>query len=258
LTGGKDPDEIINRYGPSRIQTLLDGAVNETEYKLSGAKSKFDLNSPDGRLGYLNEAIKVLAGLSSSVELDIYASELSNELEVSKEAILTQIKTQSGRLKKEKSREREKELFKEAKKELTRSGPNNRGPSKVAGKEVMAEELIISILLENPDYYEKFSQRLVPGLFSNELYKRIYGVVSKRIEEGRPIDLTFLSQYFSNDEMALITRLMKKGKELVNPLDQYSDCVSVLEKAASKDEKPDLSKLSDEEYLELFKKKRQQ
>lgn len=257
LTGGKDPDEIINKYGPSRIQALLDGAVNETEYKLSAVRSRFDLNSPDGRLGYLNEAIKVLALLNSAVELDIYATELSNELEVAKEAILVQVKTQSGKLKKEKSKEREKELFKEAKKELQRSGPVSKGPTKLSGKEIMAEELIVSILLENPDYYDKFSKRLLPELFSNELFKRLYGVLSKRIEEDRPIDLTFLSQHFSNDEMTVITRLMKKGKELSNPLDQYADCVRVLEKAAMKDEKPDLSQLSDEEYLKLFKKNNQ-
>lgn len=35
LEGGKDPDEIIKNYGAQRFQAIIDGAANDTEYRLS-------------------------------------------------------------------------------------------------------------------------------------------------------------------------------------------------------------------------------
>ena len=45
LSGGKDPDEIIKNHGPERFRALLQGAANDTEYKILKARNKYDVST---------------------------------------------------------------------------------------------------------------------------------------------------------------------------------------------------------------------
>ena len=91
LSGGKDPDEILRQYGPDRLRDLLEGAANDVEYRLLREREKFDVSIPDGKVSFLTAAIGVLAQVDSPIERDVYAGKLASELEVGKEAILSQL-----------------------------------------------------------------------------------------------------------------------------------------------------------------------
>ncbi len=67
-----DPDDVIKTYGGRGFQKILDEALPLVEFKLNFAKSKYDLSAVDGRVKYLNEAIEVLAAISSGVERELY------------------------------------------------------------------------------------------------------------------------------------------------------------------------------------------
>ena len=72
-----DPDDVIKTYGRDGYQKILDEALPLVEFKLKYLKQKYDLSNVDGRVKYLNEAIDVLASLSSSVERELYTSTVS-------------------------------------------------------------------------------------------------------------------------------------------------------------------------------------
>lgn len=92
LEGGKDPDEILKNFGAGRFKSLLEGAANDVEYRILRARDGIDVTTDDGKNRFLAAACAVLAELRSPVELDIYAARLSEELGVSKDAILAQTK----------------------------------------------------------------------------------------------------------------------------------------------------------------------
>ena len=96
LSGGKDPDEILRQYGPDRLRDLLEGAANDVEYRLLREREKFDVSIPDGKVSFLTAAIGVLAQVDSPIERDVYAGKLASELEVGKEAILSQLNGRSA------------------------------------------------------------------------------------------------------------------------------------------------------------------
>ena len=96
LQGGKDPDEIIRVHGKEMFAKLLNNADNDTEYKLSVIRSKYDVQSSDGKVNFLREAANYLA-TTDSLERDVYAMRLADELGVSKDAMLQQIKQASRR-----------------------------------------------------------------------------------------------------------------------------------------------------------------
>ena len=61
LTGGKDPDEIIKTQGRGKMETIINSALNNTEYALSQIEKKYDPATEDGKVAFLNEAVNVLA-----------------------------------------------------------------------------------------------------------------------------------------------------------------------------------------------------
>ena len=50
LSGGKDPDEILRKYGPERFRSLIDGAANDIEFELLKARDGLDLATSDGKM----------------------------------------------------------------------------------------------------------------------------------------------------------------------------------------------------------------
>lgn len=72
-----DPDDVIKTYGREGYQKILDEALPLVEFKLKYLKTKFDMINVDGRVKYLNEAIDVLATLTSSVERELYTGTVS-------------------------------------------------------------------------------------------------------------------------------------------------------------------------------------
>ncbi|HPU59199.1 MAG TPA: DNA primase, partial [Candidatus Avimonas sp.] len=91
IPDGKDPDEFIKKYGPERFKLLLEKSANDIEYQLIQLGKKHSLETSDGRVSYLREAAILLSRLNSSIERDVYAGKLADELNVSKSALLDQI-----------------------------------------------------------------------------------------------------------------------------------------------------------------------
>jgi DNA primase len=251
LTGGKDPDEIIKKHGRERFQSLLDGAANDIEYKFFREREKFDTTTPDGKLNFLNAVVAVLAGLHSALELDIYASSLAEELAVSKTAILDQVKEQ----KRKHGRIKEKERFKTAQRELQGFGDKVNPQRSKNTRAVKAEEILISALLNNPDFYKKLSGKVNPDDFITDFNKRVFALLYKRLSEGKGVELTLLSNDFSDEEMNKVTALFVKGAQLSNTIAECEDCIRALRDERDKLEEVNPAEISDEEFLKLFEKK---
>ncbi|HZK38865.1 MAG TPA: DNA primase [Clostridia bacterium] len=252
LSGGKDPDEILKKPGGTdRFRNLLDGAANDIEYKLLHEREKFDTATPDGKLNFLKAAVPVIARLQGAIERDIYASSLSQELSVDKEAILMQVKQHNKKM----GRVWDKERFKAAKREV--AGYSDKINIQRGGKTraTKAEEVLITTLLNNPDFYKKISEKVGPNDFMTDFNKRLFELLFTRLHDGKSIDLTLLSGSFTAEEMSKVTALYVKGAEITNTLTECEDCIAVLAEEKESLEVVNPAELSDEEFSKLFQKK---
>ncbi len=109
LQYGKDPDEIIKNVGAEKFAAMIDGATNETEYKLLNLRNRFQLNTTQGKIDFMNGAVEILAD-SPPIEQDIYLSRLSEELGINKEAAKTQMSNYLDKI----SSRKKRELFRKA------------------------------------------------------------------------------------------------------------------------------------------------
>ncbi|MEG2677550.1 MAG: DNA primase, partial [Oscillospiraceae bacterium] len=90
IDGAKDPDEYIKKNGVDRFRELVDKSSNSVEYELRRARLKYDIETDNGRVQYLKDASEILARTTSPTERDLFAGRVSQDIGVSKEAILLQ------------------------------------------------------------------------------------------------------------------------------------------------------------------------
>lgn len=252
MTGGKDPDEIIQKFGAEGFKRCLDSASNDVEFSLLSERSKYDISSPAGRSDYLKAAAAVLASLNSPVELDIYISRLSEEFSVNKDAVAAQVKIErEKRAKKQKN-----EFYREVRDSVINQGDKinkvNTQRTK-ALRAAKAEEILIASFMSDPELYRKLESKLTPELFVTDFNRRVFSAISERIKDGRPVGLSFLASEFTPEEISVIARIETVSTDISNSVRECEDCINVLKKEKNRhiDVKP--SEMSDEDFMKLFK-----
>lgn len=249
LTGGKDPDEIIKKYGAQRFRDIINGAANDTEYRLLRARQGIDLSTDDGKVKYLSAATEVLAGIPSPVEVDVYASRLANELGVDKLAIESQVKYKREGLRKRRMAQREQDQ-----KRLLINGQNTKNPERSQHlRAAKAEETLIASLMRNPDFYNKLRDELSADYFVTALNRRIFSVILSRLDEGGNTEPYFLSSEFTPDEMDEVERIFRSAAQLSNTVEECVDCIKILKEEKNKPESIKASELSDDDFAKLFR-----
>ena len=247
LEGGKDPDEIIKKHGRERFEKLLNKADNDTEYKLSKLREKYIVETDDGKLNFLREAVKILA-FCDSIERDVYAMRLSDELGVGKDAILNQI-TELRR--KENYRKTKAELSTAQKRVQTLDAAAD--PQRLKNvRAAKAEDTILITLLNNASFYKNFKERLSKDVFVTPVNKRLLEIIVNRLEESESIDISHLSQYLTSEEVSVVARLLANQAMVSNTLKECEDCLLVLEEEKKKRETPTPANMSDDSFLEFF------
>lgn len=250
MEGGKDADEIIRKHGKERFGDLLKEASNKTEYKLLEERGKYNLATDDGKLRFLMAATQVLASCGS-IEQDIYATRLSNELGVNVDSIKAQIKSAAAKQRRiEESRRRT-----ETAEMLTKSNEDKNNPERSKNlRAAKAEETLIASLMRNPDFYNKLKEKILPDDFVTMFNRRVFECLVKSLENGIEPNLSAFSADFTPEEMDSVTRISLISSSLSNTLRECEDCIKILKDSVSS-RPEDASTMSDEEFLKLFKKK---
>ncbi len=250
LEGGKDPDEILKNFGAGRFKSLLEGAANDVEYRILRARDGIDVTTDDGKNRFLAAACAVLAELRSPVELDIYAARLSEELGVSKDAILAQTKG----IAKARYRQTEKHILrdvqdfeKKAEKVINTVNPE-RAKHRRAAK---AEELLCASLMHNPEFFSQIKEEITAQDFVTAFNARVFAELVVQLSDIGQFSLSALSG-FSSEEIGAVARMQTLIPRLANTLAECRDCIKVIAEEKAKTVKGAPSELSDEEFLKLF------
>ncbi len=248
LTGGKDPDEIIRKYGKEKFQGLIDGAANDIEYGILRERDKYDLDSIDGKTKFLTAVADILSG-SNPIVQDAYASKLASEMQVSKDAIMQEVR----RAYKRKAAAAEKNRFSEIVRESS-SMKDEINPDKPKHlKAAKCEETLLATLMLNPDFYPKLRDKITDELFVTEFNRRVYASLSKRLEEGRSIELSMFASEFTPEEMGRLAQLSTMSGKISCTVAECDDCIKVLKQEKAKTTAVNPADTNDEEFRNLFK-----
>lgn len=223
IPDGKDPDEFIKKNGPDRFRALIDGAVSDVEYKLLMAAKDIDLDADDGKLKYLSAAAEIIAEQSDIMTRDIYIGRLSDKYGVSRTALETKVKE----LRKKYVRVREKkEIDGIIRPKFTKNDVNPEKRISVRGTN--AEETLIAVLMQHPDFYKIAEEKLPPDKMITSLNRRIYETILSTLREGRSLDISVFAEKLLPAELGLLVSLQNSDKAGINAKTVLNDCIGVI------------------------------
>ena len=223
IPDGKDPDEFIKKNGPDRFMGLIEGAVSDIEYKLLTAAKNIDLEGDAGRLQYLSAAAEIIADENDIMTRDIYIGRLCDKYGVSRTALETKIN--DIRRKSAKVRQK-KEISDIIRPKYSNSDINPQRRISVRG--TAAEETLIAVLLQHPDFYVTAKEKLPSDKFITSLNRRIYEIIINTLEDGRALDIAVFAQQLLPAEIGYLVSLQNGDKAGVNAKTVLNDCIKVI------------------------------
>lgn len=255
VPSGKDPDEFIRskgENGPAAFKLLIEKCGNDIEYRLMKLKENYNLNTTDGKVAFLNEAVKIVATIESPIERDVFASKLCAELEIDKNAFLEQI----SKVKRRDRRENIKKETRQIQAELNgQSDKINREHYKKP-RSSSAEEALLVYLINNPDYANSISERVTPDKFSNSLIKRYYEYVLSKIKSGYE-PLTSVSSDFNSDEVSYLYKLISTTIPATSTREAVEEYINVINEESNKLTSDKLADMSADDINDYIMKMKQ-
>ncbi len=222
LTGAKDPDEFLKKFGADRFKILLEESSNRVEYQLNAILKKYDLRDDDQKVKYLQESAELICTLSSSVQREVYSGRVAETAKISMEAM----KMEVGRaFKRRIAREKKKQ------EKIDLAPARNRQPQ--VGiirynnvKSAMAEEMVLALCLRESALLDH-TAGLKPEMFSSELLGKVFSQLDHRHKQGLEVSINGLTD-FSAEEMSHIAGILQRQNGPVNEK-ALLDCIHTIQ-----------------------------
>ncbi|WP_407383024.1 DNA primase [Ruminococcus sp.] len=250
IPDGKDPDEFIRRHGDkghAAFQNVLDNSGNDMDYRMQKLRSGYDMNTPQGKLGYLTEGVRLLCELDNPMERDIYASRLSDETDVAKSSILEQIKNGMKR----RSYNRRKSDFSQIQKDISARDDRVNPQHAAYLRAATAEENLIAFLVNNPDKLTYIHEKLRPEDFTTDFNRKLFEYFSKRILNQQD-PMTALASDFTSDEQSKIVRMVNAGSDMPRTVQALDEYIAVILEEKSKPTENEIRNSTQDEFTDLF------
>lgn len=248
ISGAKDPDEFILKYGSGQMKNAMENAISLVEFKVKKLKETLNLNNVSDKIKFLNETSKILLKVENDIEKEVYISKISEQYDVSKEAIYAQLnKLQYASNQGDKILEKPRAI---------RTVENIDERIKNNDKDVIRENLILSILLNNN---EEDSRKIKEVIELNDFKDEKNKKIAKKLYEQKEIgNINNILDLFDEDELINhITYIMSNNWDISDTEKAIDDILNKFSKEKMINRKTEIlkkltsEKLSKEEMIKL-------
>ncbi len=195
LKGAKDPDEYIKSNGIDLFKKAIRDALPSTEYLLGNLKSQYDTDNPDGKVMFIHKAAEVLAGVKSAVEIDAYVKKISDETEISKDAIYAELK---------KIRSTDKtgaNVIKPVKM------PSKATSAVLDSKTVNAEKRLLGLIIDSKKAYQIVKEEFSSSDFTQGPLSQLAEIIYNCYETGETIDPPLIINKFNEKDADFVSQI---------------------------------------------------
>lgn len=251
MEGAKDPDEFIKKFGALKFRMLLDDSFDATDFMLDKCEEGLDLSSEMGRVELLKRSAKVLAGIESALEREVYISRTSKKCDIP----VSVLKSHIDDMLRKSSRYEKKQQWRNITANTTYIKDNINPEAEKFKKQSRAEENIIYYLLKRREMAEEIAQKAPPEIFVTSFNKKVYTAILGKLKDSEYFTVSMLAEEFSADEMSRIISIEARNRDFDINSQVFEDCVSVLRSSAEKPADTQNGDISNDDLLKLFKEK---
>jgi DNA primase len=192
LANGKDPDDILKKYGPEYFRKMMDQSQSLIDYKLDRLKEQYDISTQEGRISFGTEAAELLARVDNLIERDTHIQKLETLIGIKPSVIYEQIRKIQGNT---------------ADGGVKRNiNGNNRytrryGAAKVLlPSHIKAERHLINLMVQSQTNAIRITEGLENESFEDPFHQEVLDIVREMLKDNREINSAQLLKNISDAE----------------------------------------------------------
>ena len=232
----QDADDFIKFQGRDAFEHLLSGSESGMDFRMSQLKSKFDLTSDEGRIGYA-EAAAVLAAVPNAVEREIYTVRASEAAGITPDAMKLEVERARKRARYKEKREQERRDLNPA----ASAQPRERSIRYTDLRSALAEEGVLRLLTLDDSLFGE-TPPICEEDFSSPLLGRFFTALRAQLAQTGQVNIPALAEFFTSEEISHLIGILQKPESLKNGAQALQDyCNIILDEAhkrAAVDEDP--------------------
>jgi len=232
VQGAKDPDEYIKRFGVDKFKQVISGAKSKFDYSLDAILSKYDLTLPQDKINALADVEKLISGVNSMAERDVYIHTVAKRFEVQASSIRSDVERIIAKRERSYKRNQTQRIRQESAGYSDRINPDFLKSPAVARN----EETVLGLLLLFTDHRKKVfdEELLTEENFMTDLNRRIFAYIKRAYNDGDE-NLIAINDEFTQDEIGRISRMKIRRMELSSNDDSVLlECIDNLKKSVDK------------------------
>ena len=232
VTGAKDPDEYIKKFGREKFGQLLSQSKSKFDYNLEIILSKHDINLSNEKIKALTESEILISETYSSAERDIYIQTVAKLFGVEIKSVKNDVEKMIKNAEKKWRKEESSKVKQDAVGYTDKVNPDFAKAPAVARN----EENLLGLLLMYPEHRKMaFENGLVSADdFMTDLNKRIFKYLETAYfnNEDSHFDI---DDHFTTDERGRMARMKSVRMELSENGDKVlRDSIDNLKRSVSK------------------------
>ena len=247
MSGAKDPDEYIKRFGVEKFKQVITGAKSKFDYSLDAIMSKYDILLPQDKINALNDVEKLISEVNSMAERDVYINTVAKKFDVQASSIRSDV----DRLIAKKVRAFKRDQSQKVKQESAGYADRVNPDAIKAPAVTKNEETVLGLMLLFPDHRSKIfkNELLTEDDFVTELNRRVFAYIRRAYETGDD-SFTSINDEFTQDEIGRISRMKIRRMELSSNDDSVLyESIDNLKKSVEKKNSKDTTTVGDLEAL---------
>jgi len=232
VTGAKDPDEYIKKFGVEKFKQIINGAKSKFDYNLDAILAKYDIQLPQDKINALADVEKLISEVNSMAERDVYIHTVAKKFEVQAASIRADVEKIITKRERTYKRNQAQKVRQESAGYSDRVNPDFLKSPAVARN----EETVLGLMLLFPNHRKKvFTENLLTASnFMTELNKRIFLYLERAYSDGDE-NLITINDEFTQDEIGRISRMKIRRMELsANDDAVLTECIENLKKSVDK------------------------
>ncbi|MGN0351184.1 MAG: DNA primase [Roseburia sp.] len=184
----KDPDEFIKALGADAYQERIDQAENSFMFEIRILEQQYDMQDPESKTEFFNEAAKKLLTFTEELERDNYIEAVAAKYQTGFEklrSLVNHFGTKVGIA-------REKTPLK--------SGIHEKKGLKKEDGIKQSQKLLLTWLIENTALFNKIKKYISPEDFTEEIYHQVASVLFEQYESTGTVNPAQIISMFQNEE----------------------------------------------------------
>ena len=253
LSGAKDPDEYIKKFGKDSFVSVLRESKSSFDYKLDKILAGRDISQPQELIRASGEICSVIAGVYSGVEREIYIASASKRLGITPDSLKTDVERIRRRQIREYNQKQSREAYMSVKNINDRINPEASKNIKASS----AEETVLGLMLIFPEYRADAASGkagISSDDFSTDFGRRVFDVMCELENTEAGFSKAMLGQSFTVDEIGRIESMEQKRHALAtNTREVFETSIRTLIDTKNSADDGDLNSMFEKKRLEMKK-----